>query len=144
MTVAGFGGSTQRRIEEVVAPRYVLLQDGSDVLIGDSRVRSHSVVHSTCPSLAYSVTRGGLRVGFTGDTTLCAGLRRLAGEVDVLVCECSGVDGPVNGGHLWRDEVAELVREHPKVRFVLNHLAGRVSVPGALTAHDLLTLELAA
>jgi len=27
-------GSTQRRIEEVVAPRYVLLQDGSDVLIG--------------------------------------------------------------------------------------------------------------
>ena len=144
MTVAGFGGSTQRRIEEVVAPRYVLLQDGSDVLIGDGRVRSHSVVHSTCPSLAYSVTRGGLRVGFTGDTTLCAGLRRLAGEVDVLVCECSGVDGPVNGGHLWRDEVAELVREHPKVRFVLNHLAGRVSVPGALTAHDLLTLELAA
>ena len=90
------------------------------------------------------MTRGGLRVGFTGDTTLCAGLRRLAGEVDVLVCECSGVDGPVGGGHLWRDEVAELIREHPKVRFVLNHLSGRVSVPGALIAHDLLTLELTA
>lgn len=144
LTVAGFGGSTQGRVEEVVAPRYVILQDGSDVEIGSSRVRSHAVVHSTCPSLAYSVTRGELRVGFTGDTTLCAGLRRLAGEVDVLVCECSGVDGPVSGGHLWRDEVAELIREHPKVRFVLNHLSGRVSVPGALIAHDLLTLELAA
>jgi ribonuclease BN (tRNA processing enzyme) len=144
LTVAGFGGSTQRRVEEVVAPRYVVLEDGSDVEIGGGRVRSHSVVHSTCPSLAYSVTRGGLRVGFTGDTTLCAGLRRLAGEVDVLVCECSGVDGPVEGGHLWRGEVAALVHAYPRVRFVLNHLSARVSIPGALVAHDLLTLDLSA
>jgi ribonuclease BN (tRNA processing enzyme) len=144
LTVAGFGGATQRRVEEVVAPRYVVLQDGGDIEIGASRVRSHAVVHSTCPSLAYSVTRDGLRVGFSGDTTLCAGLRRLAGEVDVLVCECSGVDGPVGGGHLWRDEVAGLIGEHPKVRFVLNHLSGRVSIPGALVAHDLLTLEVSA
>jgi len=40
--------------------------------------------------------------------------------------------------------VAGLIREHPTVRFVLNHLSGRVSVPGALIAHDLLTLELTA
>jgi ribonuclease BN (tRNA processing enzyme) len=144
LTVAGFGGSTQRNVEERVAPRYVVLQDGSDVQIGGSRVRSHSVVHSTCPSLAYSVTRGGLRVGFTGDTTLCAGLRRLAGEVDVLVCECTGQDVPIEGGHLCRDEVVGLIAEHPKVRFVLNHLSGSVSIPGALLAHDLLTLELSA
>jgi ribonuclease BN (tRNA processing enzyme) len=142
--VTGFGGSTQRRIEEVVAPRYVVLQDGSDVEIGQTRVRSHAVVHSTGPSLAHAVTRDGVRVGFSGDTTLCAGLRRLAGEVDVLVCECSGAHGPVEGGHLWRDEVARLVEEHPEVRFVLNHLAERVSIPGALVAHDLLTLDLAA
>jgi len=144
LTMAGFGARIQRRIDEVVAPRYALLQDGSDVEIGANRVRSHAVVHSTCPSLAYSVTRDGLRVGFSGDTTLCAGVRRLAGEVDVLVCECSGMDGPVGGGHLWRDEVAELIREHPGVRFVLNHLGGRASVPGAVVADDLLTLDLSA
>jgi len=28
------------------------------------------------------------------------------------------------------------------VRFVLNHLTAPVSIPGALVAHDLLTLEL--
>ena len=144
LVVAGYGTSTLRRIEEVVAPAYAVLQDGSDVAIGDTRVRSHAVVHSTGPSLAYSVTRGGVRVGFSGDTTLCAGLRRLAGEVDVLVCECSGMDGPAAGGHLWRGEVAELIAEHPKVRLVLQHLGGRKPVPGAVLTHDLLTLELAA
>ena len=144
LVVAGFGSTTERRITKLVAPEYVVLQDGSDVKIGGSRVRSHAVVHSTGPSLAYSVTRDKLRVGFSGDTTLCAGLRRLAGEVDVLVCECSGLDGPVAGGHLWRGEVAKLIGEYPGVRFILNHLPGRSEVPGALIAHDLLTLELTA
>ena len=144
MVTTGFGSATLRRIDEVVAPAYVVLQDGSDVEIGSSRVGSHAVVHSTGPSLAYSVTRGGVRVGFSGDTTLCSGLRRLAGEVDVLVCECSGMDGPVAGGHLWRGDVAALIGEHPELRFVLQHLGGRSSIPGALLAHDLLTLELSA
>ena len=144
LTVAGFGGPTQRRIDDRVAPRYVVLQDGSDVEIGASRVRSRAVIHATGPSLAYAVSRSGLRVGFSGDTTLCAGLRRLAGEVDALVCECSGPDAPVAGGHLWRGEVAELIEDNPGVRFVLNHLAAPVSIPGALVAHDMLTLELTA
>lgn len=142
LSLAGFGSTIQRRIDEVVAPRYVVLQDGGDVRIGESRVRSHAVVHSTGPSLAYSVTRAGVRTGFSGDTTLCAGIRRLAAEVDVLVCECSGIEGPMAGGHLWREEVEELIQAAPGCRFVLNHLGGRGRVPGALIAHDLLTLEL--
>jgi ribonuclease BN (tRNA processing enzyme) len=142
LVVAGFGSATQRQVEAVVAPAYVVLQDGSDVEIGASRVRSHAMVHSTGPSLGYAVTRGGVRVGFSGDTTPCAGLRRLAGEVDVLVCECSGMEGPVAGGHLWRGDVSTLIGEHPDLRVILQHLGGRTPIPGALVSHDLLTLEL--
>jgi ribonuclease BN (tRNA processing enzyme) len=138
----GFGAGMQRRIDERVAPEYAVLQDGGDVVLCGYRVRSHAVVHSTGPSLAYAVTGDGVRVGFTGDTTLCAGLRRLCAEVDVLVCECSSLDGPAGGGHLWRGEVEELVAAYPQVRFLLNHLPRRGSVPGALIAHDLLTLDL--
>ncbi len=144
LILAGFGSAILRRIDTVVAPRYRVLQDGDDVRIGDTRVRSHAVVHSTGPSLAYSVTRDGIRVGFSGDTSLCAGIRRLAAEVDVLVCECTGMNGPVPGGHLCREEAEELIRDNPGCRFVLNHLGGRGEVPGALVAHDLLTLELSA
>ena len=142
MTVTGFGRHSQRRVEERVSPEYVVLQDGSDVEVRGARVRSHAVLHSTGPSLAYAVTRGGIRVGFSGDSSLCAGLRRLASEVDVLVCECTSMDGPVAGGHLWREEVEGLIEENPGTRFVLNHLGSRATVPGALVAHDLLTLEL--
>ncbi|HYA00323.1 MAG TPA: ribonuclease Z [Candidatus Binatia bacterium] len=141
---AGFGTSTQRRVDELVAPRFAILQDGSDTEIAGVRIRSHAVVHSTGPSLAYAIAQDGVRVGFSGDTTLCAGLRRLAREVDVMVCECSGMERPAAGGHLWRGEVEQLAREHQEVRFVLNHLGGRGTVAGALVAHDLLTLELAA
>jgi ribonuclease BN (tRNA processing enzyme) len=144
LVVAGFGSPTQRRIESVVAPRYAVLQDGDDTELCGYHVRSLAVVHSTGPSLAYSVTRGDVRVGFSGDTSLCPGIRRLAGETDVLVCECSGMDGPVEGGHLWRGEVEQLISDSPDCRFVLNHLSRRATVPGALLAHDLLTLELSA
>ncbi len=142
LVAAGYGRTTQERIEERVAPRFVVLQDGQEVTMGATRVRSHAVVHSTGPSLAYSVSRSSLRVGFSGDTTLCPGIRRLAAESDVLVCECSGMTGPVGGGHLWRGEVEELVEANPECRFVVNHLSARDTVRGALVAHDLLTLEL--
>jgi ribonuclease BN (tRNA processing enzyme) len=142
LVAAGYGRATQQRIDERVAPRYMVLQDGDEVTVADTRVRSHAVVHSTGPSLAYSVRRDGLRVGFSGDTTLCPGIRRLAAETDVLVCECSGMEGPVEGGHLWRGEVEELVEANPSCRFVVNHLSARGTVRGALAAHDLLSLEL--
>jgi ribonuclease BN (tRNA processing enzyme) len=142
LVVAGYGSVTADRVDQVVAPEYVVLQDGSDVDIDGTRVRSHAVVHSLGPSLAYSVTRGGVRVGFSGDSTLCAGVRRLAAEVDVMVCECTAMDGPVAGGHMWRGDVEELIGGNPDTRFVLNHLGGRGEVPGAILAHDLLTLEL--
>jgi ribonuclease BN (tRNA processing enzyme) len=142
LVAAGYGRATQEQIDARVAPGYVDLQDGMDVSIAGTRVRSHAVVHSTGPSLAYSLSRNGLRVGFSGDTTLCPGIRRLAAESDVLVCECSGMDGPVGGGHLWRAEVEELVEANPACRFVVNHLSTRGTVRGALVTHDLLTLEL--
>lgn len=142
LVLAGYGRSTQERIDERVAPRYVALQDGDDVSIGATRVRGHAVVHSTGPSLAYAVSRGPLRVGFSGDTTLCPGIRRLAAESDVLVCECSGMEGPVEGGHMWRGEVEELADTNPECRFIVNHLSSRGTVRGALVTHDLLTLEL--
>jgi ribonuclease BN (tRNA processing enzyme) len=106
-------------------------------------VQSHSVVHSVGPSLAYRLTDpNGAAVGFSGDTELCAGLRRSIVGCGLYVCECTGWDGPAPGGHLWRDEVAELVADNPATTFLLSHLAERRELKGALVAHDLLSLEI--
>jgi ribonuclease BN (tRNA processing enzyme) len=141
---AGYGRHIRAMVDANVRPTYVVLQDGSDVELAGYRVQSHSVVHSTGPSLAYRLTdSAGAAAGFSGDTELCAVLRRSIEGCQLYVCECTGWDGPSPGGHLWRDEVAGLVAGHPETTFLLSHLSERRELPGALVAHDLLSLEIA-
>ena len=45
---------------------------------------------------------------------------------------------------MWRDEVASLVATYPATTSVLSHLAERRTLPGALIAHDLLSLDVVA
>ena len=138
----GFGHHIIELIRETIAPEFVVLQDGDDVEIAGYRVRAHAVVHSLGPSLAYSITDAtGTRVGFSGDSTLCPGLARAIRGSDLFVCECTGWGAPVPGGHLWSEEVAELMAANPATTFLLSHLQERHTLPGALVAHDLLTLE---
>jgi ribonuclease BN (tRNA processing enzyme) len=102
------------------------------------------VVHSTGPSLAYAISdSSGATIGFSGDSTMCAGLRRAIRQAHLMVCECSGWDRPVPT-HLWYGEVAELIDAHPQTRFLLTHLQERRPVRGALLAHDLLSLDVQA
>jgi ribonuclease BN (tRNA processing enzyme) len=139
----GYGSHIRHDVDAKVAPEYVVLQDGSDIDIAGYRVQSHAVVHSTGPSLAYRVTDAdGASVGFSGDSELCGGLRRSIAGCDLYVCECTGWDGPEPGGHLWRDDVETLMAEHPSTRFLLSHLSERRTLPGALIAHDMLSLEI--
>jgi ribonuclease BN (tRNA processing enzyme) len=139
----GYGSHIRREVDTNVAPGYAVLQDGSDVELAGYRVQSHAVVHSTGPSLAYRLTdAGGTSIGFSGDSEMCGGLRRSIAGCDLYVCECTGWDGPAAGGHLWRDEVASLMGENPGTRFLLSHLSARHNLPGALIAHDMLSLEI--
>lgn len=140
----GYGAHILGLVHSEVQPDYVVLQDGSDVQLAGYRVRAHAVVHSTGPSLAYTlIDAAGASVGFSGDSTLCAGLLRALSGCDAFVCECTGWDGPVPGGHLWAGEVEQLVRANPDTTFVLSHLDERRELRGALVAHDLLTLDIA-
>lgn len=139
---AGYGQHIIGLIGDTMAPRYVSLQDGDDIELAGYRVRAHAVVHSLGPSLAYSLTDpSGARVGFSGDSALCPGLRQAIQGCDLFVCECTGWGAPVPGGHLWSEEVAELVAANPSTTFLLSHLRERHTLPGALIAHDLLTLD---
>ena len=138
----GFGVRLQRMMDDAAQIRYVALQDGSDVDVAGYRVRAHAVVHSTGPSLAYAVTDdAGTTVGFSGDSSLCAGLRRCIAQSDCFVCECTSWDHPDPHGHLWAGEVAQLIGENPSTRFVLSHMPERRELRGAIIAHDLLTLD---
>ncbi|MFN2568504.1 MAG: MBL fold metallo-hydrolase [Candidatus Dormibacteria bacterium] len=138
---AGYGPQMRDLVRERVGPSYIVLQDGSDEHINGYRVRAHAVVHSTGPSLAYSVSDGsGATLGFSGDSTVCAGLERVITESDLVVCECTHWEAPIPG-HLWREEVAALIAAHPSTRFLVSHLTERRQLAGAVTAEDLLSLD---
>lgn len=142
MLRTGYGSGLLAMMAARLRPSPVVLQDGSDAsLPGGYRVRAFAVVHSTGPSLAYAVTGpDGVTCGFSGDSEVCAGLRRCIAVSDVMVCECTSFEGPL-ASHLWAGEVAGLMKENPNVRFVLSHLSDRLPLEGALLAHDGLTLE---
>ncbi len=139
---AGFGTDLIERLDAEMKVTWVVLQDGDDTEIAGYRVRASAVVHSTGPSLAYTVSRAGTAtLGFSGDSMLCAGLRRVIAASDMVVCECTGWHEPAHGGHLWRGQLDELIAAYPDTRFLLSHLSERGTVPGALIAHDLLSLD---
>jgi ribonuclease BN (tRNA processing enzyme) len=137
----GYGATLHATIRDRLQPSTLVLQDGSDTVVDGYRIRAHAVVHSTGPSLAYAVTGpDGATVGFSGDSEMCAGLRRCAAAADVMVCECTSFEGPL-ASHVWAGEVSELIAALPGTRFVLSHLSERRPLPGAFLAHDLLTLD---
>jgi ribonuclease BN (tRNA processing enzyme) len=138
----GYGGHLRKLIYQRLGLDFTALQDGGDTEFCGYRIRAHAVVHSMGPSLAYAISDGttGATAGFSGDSTLCAGLRRAIAQSHLMVCECTGWDAPVPS-HLWYGEVRELIDAHPDTRFLLTHLTERRPVPGALLAHDLLSLD---
>ncbi|MGH7610320.1 MAG: MBL fold metallo-hydrolase [Candidatus Dormibacteria bacterium] len=119
------------------------VSDGEEVALEPFKLRATAVVHSPrLDCLGFSVTRDGVRLGYSGDTTLCPGIRSLAAEVEYLLCECTGMRGP-EPVHLWRGEVEELMAGAPRTRFILTHLSERAPVPGAVLAADGLSFRLA-
>jgi ribonuclease Z len=145
LLATGYGQTIVRLIDERLDLRWAVLQDGSSTEVAGCAIGAAAVVHSTGPSLAYTVRRGdGPAIGFSGDSELCAGLRRVISASDLMVCECTGWDQPSEGGHLWRGELERLISEYPGTRFLLSHLRTRGTLPGALIARDLLSLDVVA
>ena len=117
-------------------------EGGQSGQLGTFQVRAFEVEHSSQLScLGFSLERDGMTLGHSGDTTLCPGIRELAGSVEYLLCECTSMSGPAPI-HLWREEVEQLIREFPATRFILTHLSERAPVKGAILASDGLVLRL--
>jgi len=70
----------------------------------------------------YLIEVNGRTVGYSGDTTLCPGLREIAGGADAIVLECNAHHerSPV---HMTFDDVRTIRAEHPDLPLVLTHRA---------------------
>ena len=131
-------------LEAALARRQVEVQEmagGESFAVEGSLVTAYPMTHVPRVScLGYVLERGGVRLGYSGDAELSAGLEALLGASDHAVVEMTYEDpGPM---HLSRGEVEGLMKRHPDVRFILTHRATDGPITGAVAARDFLTLRL--
>ena len=68
----------------------------------------------------YLIDVDGRTVGYSGDTTLCPGLREIAANADALVMECNS-HHDVSPVHLTFDDVRTIRAEFPNLPLVITH-----------------------
>ena len=123
----------QLEVQEVVGGEHFEVED----CIGTAYSMTHT---SRFSCLGYVLEKDGIRLGYSGDAEMSDGLEALLAASNHAVVEMThDSPGPM---HLSRSQVEELLERHPSVKFILTHLSHEASLPGAVCAHDFLTLRL--
>jgi ribonuclease BN (tRNA processing enzyme) len=116
----------------------VELAPGASLDLGDGvTLRAVKVPH-TPESVAYSVSRGGRRVVYTGDTGYDPMLAEWARGADVLLCECSLPEEMAIPEHLTPAQCGALAAAALPKQLVLTHFyppVERTDVRAAVSAH---------
>lgn len=99
----------------------VEIAPGASLDLGDGVTMSAIKVPHTPESIAYSITRGGRRVVYTGDTGYDVMLAEWARGTDVLLCECSLPDDMGIPEHLTPTQCGALAAAALPKRLVLTH-----------------------
>lgn len=99
------------------------------------------VIHGNLPGcFGYLISDGHAVAGFTGDSCLCDGVRKIAEASDVIFCDCDRIAG--NEKHMGIDDLKKLAKEFPRVRIFASHLRDGTreellrTAPAGVTAAD--------
>ena len=103
------------------------LEAAEEVWVGDTRVVAHPVQYPV-PAYGYRAESPVAAFGYSGDTTLCLGLGRVAEGVDMLLCDATASrdsDAALveRGGHLSALQAGALAEEMGVKQLVLTHLS---------------------
>lgn len=114
---------------------------GEEFLVEGYQVTAYAMTHvQRFSCLGYVVASAAARLGYSGDAEPSPALEALLGDSDHAVVEMTYErPGPM---HLSKPDVVTMIGRHPGVRFILTHLASEECVPGAVAAHDFLSLRL--
>jgi ribonuclease BN (tRNA processing enzyme) len=116
----------------------VELAPGASHDLGDGVTIGATKVPHTAESVAYSITRGGRRVVYTGDTGYDAMFAEWARGADLLLCECSLPEELAIPEHLTPAQCGLLAAAALPKHLVLTHFytpVERTDVRAAVAAH---------
>ena len=127
-------------------PNFIDISPGETVDVAGFRVHGEEMDHvRDIPCLGYGFEKEGIRLAYSGDTGVGAGLDALIDAADHVLLEMTGVED--DASHMSRASVEALVSANPNKSFYLTHLNRRWDdrpMPGAVLATDLETVELTA
>lgn len=121
--------NARKRFDGGYAIHYVEVDEGPQTA-GSVSFRAVRVDHDPMlECFGYQIEVDGRTIGYSGDTTLCPGLRTIAGGVDTLIMECNSHhdENPV---HLNFDDVRTIRQEFPDLPIVLTHHSDDVDSGG--------------
>ncbi|MEP6989710.1 MAG: ribonuclease Z [bacterium] len=111
---------------------------GATIDLGDGVLLAATKVPHTAESVAYSVSRGGRRVVYTGDTGYDPMFGEWARGADVLLCECSLPAELAIAEHLTPEQCGALAAAALPQHLVLTHFyppVERTDIRAAVAAH---------
>jgi ribonuclease BN (tRNA processing enzyme) len=119
------------------------LAGGDAFEVDGSRARAFRMQHvDELNCLGFTIERGGVRLGYSGDAEMSGELEALVAASDHVIAEMTYPEDEGGELHLGRKEVEGLMERHPLTRFIITHRSSEESVNGAVMARDFLTLRL--
>ncbi len=65
-----------------------------------------------------------IKIGFTGDTGICQGIKLMAKECNYLICDCTALKGKKS--HIGVDEIIDLAKKYKNCTFYTTHMGNGV------------------
>lgn len=109
--------NSAREIKDTLNLNY---ENRNDFAIDNYVISKHKVSHGKMPAYGYIFSKDNLKVGFTGDTTLCETVEYMASICNYLFCDCMFIKGTTK--HMGIDMIKNLSTKYPNCKFVVSHM----------------------
>lgn len=95
---------------------FIDIIDNKSFIVNKYVFKTKKVIHTGIDSYGFIVDS---KLGITGDTSLCDGVKEIFSESKVLICDCSLINGDIY--HMGIDSIIELLKNNKEKIVILTH-----------------------
>ena len=96
---------------------FIDIIDNKSFITNEYVFKAKKVIHTGIDSYGFIVNS---KLGITGDSSLCDGVKEIFSESRTLICDCSLIKGDIY--HMGIDNIIELLKNHQEKKVILTHL----------------------
>ena len=90
--------------------------------IGNYEIEKILVKHGRLkPAFGYIITNDNVKMGFTGDTSYCESVEKMASICDYLICDCRLKIG--DNKHMGINNILDMAKRHKNHKFIPSHMS---------------------